>query len=72
MSRSLGKWKLPQPTDMREDSEWLQIPRIARTIPFGYKQNEEDPEILDPIELLSLIHISEHPRLGMISYDVFF
>ena len=36
---------------MREDSEWLQIPRIARTIPFGYKQNEEDPEILDPIEL---------------------
>ena len=51
MSRSLGKWKLPQPTDMREDSEWLQIPRIARTIPFGYKQNEEDPEILDPIEL---------------------
>ena len=51
MSRSLGKWKLPQPTDMKDDSEWLQIPRMARTIPFGYKQNEEDHEILDPIEL---------------------
>ena len=51
MSRSLGKWKLPQPTDMKDDSEWLQIPRMARTIPFGYKQNEDDREILDPIEL---------------------
>ena len=51
MTRSLGKWKLPQPTDMKDDSEWLQIPRMARTIPFGYKQNEEDHEILDPIEL---------------------
>jgi len=49
MSRSIGKWKLPQPTDIKEENEWVQIPRIARTIPFGYKQNEEDPDILDPI-----------------------
>ena len=47
--RSVGKWKLPQPTDIKEENEWVQIPRIARTIPFGYKQNEEDPDILDPI-----------------------
>ena len=49
MTRSIGKWKLPQPTDIKEENEWVQIPRIARTIPFGYKLNEEDPDILDPI-----------------------
>jgi len=49
MTRSIGKWKLPQPTDIKEDNEWIPIPRIARTVPFGYKQSEEDPDILDPI-----------------------
>ena len=51
MNRSLGKWKLPQPTDLKdeEQKEWIQIPRIARTVPFGYKVNEEDKELLDPI-----------------------
>ena len=49
MTRSIGKWKLPQPTDIKEENEWVKIPRIARTVPFGYKQNEEDPDILDPI-----------------------
>ena len=48
-TRSVGKWKLPQPTDIKEENVWVQIPRIARTVPFGYKQNEEDPDILDPI-----------------------
>ena len=50
-TRSVGKWKLPQPTDIKEQDEWVQIPRIARTVPFGYKQNEEDPDILDPIKI---------------------
>ena len=51
MDRSLGKWKLPQPTDLKdeEQKEWIQIPRIARTIPFGYKINKDDKELLDPI-----------------------
>jgi len=49
MTRSAGRWKLPQPTDIKEENEWVQIPRIARTVPFGYKQNAEDPDILDPI-----------------------
>jgi len=48
-TRSVGKWKLPQPTDIKEENEWVQIPRIARTVPFGYKQNDEDSDILDPI-----------------------
>ena len=49
MTRTAGRWKLPQPTDIKEENKWVQIPRIARTVPFGYKQNEEDPDILDPI-----------------------
>ena len=51
MNRSLGKWKLPQPTDLKdeEQKEWVQIPRIARIIPYGYKLNNEDSNILDPI-----------------------
>ena len=51
MNRSLGGWKLPQPTDLKdeEQKEWSQIPRIARTVPFGYKVNENDTELLDPI-----------------------
>mgnify|MGYP003325246760 FL=1 len=51
MDRSLGKWKLPQPTDLKneEQTEWIQIPRIARTIPFGYTINKEDKELLAPI-----------------------
>ena len=49
MTRTAGRWKIPQPTDIKQENEWVQIPRIARTVPFGYKQNEEDPDILDPI-----------------------
>ena len=51
MNRSLGKWKLPQPTDLKDDTqtEWIQIPRIARIIPFGYRTNKDDMDLLDPI-----------------------
>ena len=50
-NRSLGRWKLPQPTDLKEDNEWTPIPRIARTIPFGYEISKDDSNILDPIPL---------------------
>ena len=51
MNRSLGSWKLPQPTDLKDEDQnnWIQIPRIARIVPFGYKLNEEDQDLLDPI-----------------------
>jgi|TARA_R110000765_G_scaffold29315_1_gene70014 hypothetical protein len=49
MDRGAGKWKLPQPTDLKEDNEWLQIPRIARTVPFGYEKSEEDSYLLIPV-----------------------
>ena len=51
MNRSLGKWTLPQPTDMKEEEEWVAIPKIARTVPFGYVVDENDPDILQPVKL---------------------
>lgn len=44
----LGKWILPQPKDTKE---YVSIPRLARTIPFGYKIDEEDDGWLKPIPL---------------------
>ncbi len=51
MTKPLGKWKLPQPTDLKEDNEWTPIPRVARTVPFGYELDPEDDGILLPISL---------------------
>jgi hypothetical protein len=50
MTKPLQKWKLPQPTDIKEDNEWIAIPRISRTIPFGYELDKDDPDILQPVE----------------------
>ena len=50
-NRSLGKWVLPQPTDLKDDNEWMPIPRIARTIPFGYELDPEDKNLLKPIKI---------------------
>lgn len=50
-NKSLGKWKLPQPTDVKEEDEWIPVPRIARTIPFGYTVEENEPNILLPVKI---------------------
>ena len=44
MSRTAGEWKLPQPTDIKEEEEWVSIPRIARTVPFGYELDKDDSD----------------------------
>ncbi len=50
MTKPLGTWKLPQPTDLQEDNEWIPIPRVARTVPFGYELDPNDDGILLPID----------------------
>lgn len=50
MTKKTGTWKLPQPTDIKEDNEWVPIPRISRTIPFGYEVDPEDDYVLLPIQ----------------------
>ena len=51
MTKSVGQWKLPQPTDIKEDNEWVPIPRISRTIPYGYELDPNDNFILLPIDI---------------------
>jgi len=53
VKESAGKWILPQPKSKTKEGDFVQIPRLStRTVvPFGYKVNEEDPYILDPIPL---------------------
>ena len=51
MIKGLGKWELPQPLDIKDDVEWTPIPRIARTIPFGYVQDDNDPDLLQPVQI---------------------
>jgi len=46
----------------QDDWTWLPIPKLARTVPFGYLQSEDDPEVLIPIpsELNLLEDAKEH------------
>jgi hypothetical protein len=61
-SRTAGKWILPQPDNVIADEDFLPIPRIARTIPFGYIEDEEDNEQLLPVprELRALEKAKEY------------
>ena len=49
---NLPRYKLPQPTDVKgDDGEYVPIPRIARTVPFGYKLAEDNSHMLEPVVL---------------------
>jgi hypothetical protein len=41
-------WRIPK---RGEDGEWYPIIRVGRHIPFGYEQDESDPDLLQPIPL---------------------
>lgn len=61
-TRSTGKWILPQPENITRDEDYLPIPKIARTIPFGYIEDPEDKDMLLPVprELRALEKAKEH------------
>lgn len=44
--RDLGAWILPQP---KAKETYVPIPKIRKTIPFGYRQDEDDPNLLQPV-----------------------
>jgi hypothetical protein len=50
MNRTVGKWTLPQPLGLKDENEWLPVPKIARTIPFGYQVDPDDEHVLLPIK----------------------
>jgi hypothetical protein len=61
-NRSAGKWILPQPENTIADEDFLPIPRIARTVPFGYEEDPNDSDMLLPIprELRALEKAKEY------------
>tara|TARA_X000001036_G_C20454568_1_gene714760 strand:- start:124 stop:540 length:417 start_codon:yes stop_codon:yes gene_type:complete len=61
-NRKLGSWELPQPIDIKEENEWQAIPRVAKTVPFGYIVDPENEHILRPVptELDALAKAKEH------------
>ena len=42
-------WKLPKPEMDENGYEWLSVVRVGRIVPFGYRQDPEDSDILLPI-----------------------
>ena len=46
---NLGYFKMPDPVGLKDDNEWLEIPRISKTVPFGYKTHKTDDKLLVPI-----------------------
>ena len=67
-TESIGYWDLPQPDIKGYTNQWLPIPKMARTIPFGYVEDPEDSRILRPIksELDALEKAKKY--LGQYSY----
>ena len=42
-------WKLPKPEKVGGEWEWVPLVRIGRFLPFGYRQDPNDSDILLPI-----------------------
>ena len=42
-------WKLPKPEKVDGEWQWEPIVRIGRFVPFGYRQDPDDCDILQPI-----------------------
>ena len=49
-TESIGYWDLPEPDIKGYTNQWLPIPKMARTVPFGYVEDPEDATILRPIK----------------------
>ena len=57
-------WTLPAPEETEDEFIWYPVVRVGRYIPFGYEQDEEDPDLLLPIpeELELLEQAKQHLR----------
>lgn len=49
MTRTNKTWELPAPPREPEE-EWLPVVRLGRVVPFGYRQDPTDCDILLPIK----------------------
>lgn len=61
-------WKLPKPEKVNGEWEWVPLVRVGRFLPFGYRQDPDDSDILIPIpEELELFEQAKK-HLGQYSY----
>lgn len=49
MAKIKKEWKLPKPIDHGDHYEWKPVVRFGRILPFGYKEDPNDKDILLPI-----------------------
>ena len=42
-------WKIPMPEEIEDILVWKPVVRVGRIIPFGYRQDPEDDDIILPI-----------------------
>ena len=42
-------WKLPKPVEVDGEYEWQPVVRVGTHVPFGYRQDPDDCDILLPI-----------------------
>ena len=49
MAKIKKEWKLPKPIDHGDHYEWKPVVRFGRVLPFGYKEDPNDKDILLPI-----------------------
>jgi len=63
-------WYLPDSPDKDKEgnSFWKPVVRIGRHIPFGYKQDPDDPDILLPIE--EELELLEQAKIHMRRYSL--
>lgn len=62
---------MSEPEEEVQTKNWRAIPRISRTVPFGYRVDEEDDKVLQPVvlELEALELAKKHLKKGY-SYRV--
>lgn len=49
MPKIKKEWRLPKPIDHGDHFEWKPVVRSGRIMPFGYKEDPTDPDVLLPI-----------------------
>lgn len=49
MAKLKKEWKLPKPIDHGDHYEWKPVVRVGRVVPFGYKEDPQDVDVLLPI-----------------------
>jgi hypothetical protein len=49
MAKLKKEWKLPKPIDHGDHYEWKPVVRVGRVVPFGYKEDPNDMDVLLPV-----------------------